>query len=272
MGIKLKTGIQLIAGLVMFIHQNAVANDNPWFKDKDKLVGNSFNIELVGGGVLPFTRYTPDNSDKLETKQLILLETGIIFRFQRGKWFSWLPGIKYLQHGNHIVSPYEYKLKANYLTFSLPVEWAFEIERKYKKSTSAFTLFAGPYIAAPLSGSVTGEGFREEIFQNSFTRFNYGIEGGFGFRIQTFSLSDKSNINLRVSWMQGFNDAFAPEEIISPLADYDNINFTDGKRIISGLKVTLAFEISFKSKRVVSFTAGGDGKKNYKKFVIIDEK
>jgi hypothetical protein len=272
MGIKLKTGILLIAGMVLFLQKNNFANDNPWFKDKDKMVGNSFHIELLGGGILPFTRYKPEAYNELETKQLILFETGLIFRFQRGKWFSWLPGIKYLQHGSHIVSPYEYKLKANYLTFSLPVEWAFEIERKYKKSTSALILFAGPYIASPISGSVTGEGFQEDIFQNSFTRFNYGIEGGFGFRIQTFSLSDKSNINLRVSWMQGFNDAFAPEEIISPPAAYDQFNFLEGKRIISGLKVTLSFEISFKSKKIVSFTAGGDGKKNYKKFVIIDEK
>jgi hypothetical protein len=36
--------------------------------------------------------------------------------------------------------------------------------------------------------------------------------------------------------------------------------------------LTIGIEIPLKAKKFVSFTAGGNGKKNYKRVVVVDEK
>ncbi|MBN1924679.1 MAG: outer membrane beta-barrel protein [Prolixibacteraceae bacterium] len=275
MGIMIRPIVYTVffCAILFLVVQKSIANDNPWFADKDKLVGNTFHIEFLGGGFMNFMHYTSDANNEISTQNPLLLETGLIFRFQRGKWFSWLPGVRFLQQGTTITEPEEYNFNANYLTLSLPVEWAFDFKSKYKKNTSKFLVFAGPYVASPLSGSIYGEEFQEDIFKNSIKDICFGIEGGVGIRVQTFSLEDKSNVNLRLSWMQGFNDTFSPEEkTFASNPNYGQFTFLNGKRIASGIKLTLSIEVSFTSKRIVSFTAGGDGKKNYKKFVIIDEK
>jgi hypothetical protein len=105
------------------------------------------------------------------------------------------------------------------------------------------------------------------------TTINWGGEGGLGIRISTFSLESRSNINLRLSYLQGFNDTYSAfEKNRQDQSTTQKLYLDGGKRFNNVIKLTIGIEIPFKNRKLVSFTAGGDGKKTYKKVVVVDEK
>ncbi|HPR31984.1 MAG TPA: hypothetical protein PLK12_07810 [Prolixibacteraceae bacterium] len=265
--------IGICAAFILSGSKVVFGQDSPWFTEKEKMMGNRFFLELEGGGMVPYMHYPERTDFQIDENMLFLPGGGLILRMQRGKWFSWLPGIHYLQQGTHIVSPDEYIAKLHFARISLPVEAAVPFVSKRHKTNSAFLIFGGPYAAFPFPGKVHSGEWELPVFENSLTSFNWGFEAGIGFRIETFSLTSKNNLNLRFSWMQGLSDSFSPEEkALTNDAHFDRFPFLKGKRVLSGLKATLSIEIPFREHRVISFTAGSDGKKNYKKIVIIDEK
>jgi hypothetical protein len=245
---------------------------NPWFTKKDKLIGKKVYWELFGGLTYPKMIYSFTVYDQNKRKSLFLPDVGLASRFQMRKWFSLNPRLSYSPQGVAFPGSNDYKLTLNYLKFSLPVDFQFMIGKRNQIGTSKFFLFAGPYVSLPLSEKLSTGEFSYSIKMGDMNIPDYGVNAGFGLRIPTFSLESSSYITLRLEYDRGFSDTYsANESSVAPVLD-ERLYLNGGKRYNSAFKLIVGIEIPHKNKKMISFTAGGDGKKNYKKVVIIDEK
>jgi hypothetical protein len=183
-----------------------------------------------------------------------------------------IPRLSYAEQGIAFNDGGNYELKMNYINLSLPVELQLQIgERNLVGATRVF-LFAGPYVAVPFSGKISSGEFLQTLTMGEMAFPDYGIDAGLGFRIPTFSLESRSFLTIRLAYTRGFANTYSSSESNINASLNEKLYLDGGKRFNSGLKLIVGVEIPKKSKRVISFTAGGDGKKNYKKAVIVDEK
>jgi len=163
-------------------------------------------------------------------------------------------------------------MKLNYLNFSVPVDLQFPLGKRNQTGTTKFFIYAGPYIALPVSANIAAGGFSGNLKMADLTKPDYGLDAGLGFRIPTFSLESRSYLTLRLCYTRGFADTYSLAESTMNTAINDQLFLDGGKRYSSCIKLIVGVEIPLKNKKMISFTAGGDGKKNFKKIVIIDEK
>lgn len=269
----LKTSLILIVLSLSIIASAQVSEKNPWFKSKDLLIGNQTCFELFGGAVYPNMTYSTKAFNSVERNQVFLYEVGFSFRFQRGKWFSVSPRLSYFGQGVSMKDENNYSFRMDNLSFALPVEMQFALGKNERKGITKFFVFAGPYIAYPVSGNISAGDFSYDLKAGDITTINWGGEGGLGIRISTFSLESRSNINLRLSYLQGFYDTYSAfEKNRQDQSTTQKLYLDGGKRLNNVIKLTIGIEIPFKNRKLVSFTAGGDGKKTYKKVVVVDEK
>jgi len=248
-------------------------NDNPWFTSKDLLVKNKTFFELFGGAVYPDMIYSEKSIINVEHKPLFSYDAGVSIRFQRGKWFSFSPRFTFLGQGVSMNDELKYRLLSKYVSFTLPVEFQIDLSQKMNKSNPKIYFYFGPYIATPASINILTNGSSVWLKRSEMTIINYGAEAGLGIRIPTFTLDGRSNINLRLSYLRGLNDTYSVyEKGIKDQSKRAQLYINDGQRFNSGIKLTVCIEIPLKTKKFVTFTAGGDGKKNYKRVVVVDEK
>lgn len=258
---------------------NSYGKSNPWFKDKEKFVEDCCHIDIFGGTVFPNMRYSDSHINSLKRNILILPDFGFSFRYQRFKSFSLGGRFSFSGQGVSLTEMEDigqvellesvYKLKAYYLSLSVPIEYQLDIIKSKRGGNPKTFFYIAPFISTPVSGSVEKGRITADLSPGmDINSLNYGAELGFGFRIPTFSLEDRSNLILRFSWIEGFADTYLPvdKKILN-----DELYVAGGKRFSSGFKMTLCIEIPLKPKKIISFTAGGDGKKNYKKVVNIKE-
>jgi len=256
----------------LFLHIELHAQKNPWFTSKDNMAGTRVYYELFGGISSPSMIYSNSNYNNAVRTTQILPELGLSARFQFKKWVSLIPRFSYAQQGVSFQNGNNYTLTTNNVNFSLPVELQLQIGKRNLVGATRIFFFAGPYIGIPFSGKITSGDFSSSLEMSDLTYPDYGIEGGLGIRIPTFSLESRSFLNIRLSYTRGFADTYsAAESEINPAMN-ERLYLDGGERFNGGFKLILGIEIPKKSKKVISFTAGGDGKKNYKKAVIVDEK
>jgi len=247
-------------------------DDNPWYVSRDLLIKNKTYFELFGGGVYPIMSYS-EKSFSQDKAPCFLYDFGGAIRFQRGKWFSFSPRLTYMGQGVAMDDDLDYRLRINYISFTFPVELQVYLHERMNKSVSRLFFFAGPYVATPVSSRLLNNSYSKWLTFSEVKKLNLGGEVGVGFRIPTYSLEGSSNIELKLSYLRGFLDTYTNYE--KNLADPDlrsQLYINNGKRFNSAIKLTVGIEIPKKTKKYVSFTAGGDGKKRYKKVVVVDEK
>jgi hypothetical protein len=266
----------IIVLLLIILFNSGKANffdKDPWFTSKDLMIKNKTFFELFGGVVSPDMTYSIKSFNKIEQVPLFLYDVGISLRFQRGKWFSFSPRLTYLCQGVSINNDLKYRLRANYVNFSIPLELQFELNKKMNKSVTRFFFYATPYIATPISVNLKTNIYSDWLSYSEMNVLNVGGEAGLGFRIPTYSLEGSSNITIRLSYLRGLNDTYTKlEKNIVNQTLRDQLYLDGGKRYNSAVLLTIGIEIPVKAKKYVSFTAGGDGKKNYKRVVVVDEK
>jgi hypothetical protein len=273
MNIFMKLPLVLLILFLSIIASANFKNDDPWFTSKDLLVKNKTFFELFGGAVCPDMSYSDKSFSTIEHKPLFSYDAGVAIRFQRGKWFSFSPRFTFLGQGVSMNDELKYSLIAKYVSFTLPVEIQLDLSKKMNNSNSKIYFYVGPYIATPVSVNILTKESSYWLLKSEMNRLNYGAEAGIGIRIPTFTLEGRSNINLRLSYLRGLNDTyFVYEKNIQDQSKRAQLYISDGKRFNSGIKLTVCIEIHLKAKKFVSFTAGGDGKKNYKRVVVVDEK
>jgi hypothetical protein len=236
------------------------------------MAGTRIYYELFGGVSSPTMIYSNSYYDNVVRTSQILPEFGLSARFQFKKWASLIPRFSYIQQGINFQDGNGYTLTTNNINFSLPVEFQLQIGKSNLVGATRVFFFAGPYIGIPFSGKITSGDFSSNLELNDLTYPDYGAEAGLGIRIPTFSLESRSFLNIRFSYTRGFANTYSVAESAINPAMNEKLYLNGGERFNGGFKLILGIEIPKKSKRVISFTAGGDGKKNYKKAVIVDEK
>jgi hypothetical protein len=261
---------------VILLSFSAEANflkKDPWFTSKDLMIKDKTYFELFGGAVYSNMTYSLKSLNIAERNPLILYDAGISLRFQRGKWFSFAPRLTLLNQGVSMKDELKYRFNANYLSFSFPVELQFELSNKMNRSVSRIFFYMTPYIATPISVHIVTNEYSNWLLLNEMKTINWGGEAGVGLRIPTFSLEGRSNISVRLSYLRGFNNTYTQfEKNLTTQSQRDQLYVIDGKRFNNAIKLTVGIEIPLKNKKIVSFTAGGNGKKNYKRVVVVDEK
>jgi hypothetical protein len=271
--VRMKISIFLLISFLSLSALAQVTEKNPWFTSKDLLIKNKTYFELFGGAVYPQMIYSNKAFNKAEHDPLFLYDAGVSLRFQRGKWFSFSPRFTFFGQGISMKDELKYTYKANYISFSLPFEMQFDLGKEMNKSVSKLFIYTGPYIATPVSVHIQTKNHSNWLSISEMKRINWGAEAGIGIRIPTFTLEGRSFMNIRLSYLHGFNDTYSEYE--KKLVDQsikDEFYVDNGKRFNSSIKLTICIEIPLKAKKFVSFTAGGDGKKNYKRVVVVDEK
>ena len=130
--------------------------------------------------------------------------------------------------------------------------------------------FSGPYVGYNVSGSMASGNNTIELSKDELSEIDYGAELGIGFRIPTFSMDGRSNLNIKASYFRGFANSF-PADLSKYSAEEMSSYYlsSQGSRVNQGFKLTLSYDLSMEKKKVTTFTAGGDGKRTYKRFVNI---
>jgi len=248
----------------LFLFVSSGSAKNPWYSDKDKFSGNGCYLELFGGGVYPNMKFSTAELNNIERKSMFMYDLGMSLRCQMVNWFSAGPRLSYFGQGVLLNDNSEYQLKANYVGLHVPLEFQFDLIKKKKGANMKSFFYLAPYFAIPISGKIQTSMTETKIVRcKNIADYNYGAEAGIGVRIPTFSLEDRSNLIFRLSWLQGLSNVFPETGMIA--------NF-NGNGINSAIKLTVCVEIPLKNKKMVSFTAGGDGKKSYKKVVVTEQK
>jgi hypothetical protein len=248
-------------------------NKDPWFTSKDLMIKDKTYFELFGGAVYPDMTYSIKSFNKIEQDLLFLYDVGISLRFQRSKWFSYSPRLTFFGEGISIKDELKYRFSAKYISFSCPVELQFELEKKMNQSVSKIFFYVTPYLATQVSVHIGTKEYSNWLEFREMKTINWGGEVGVGMRIPTFSLEGRSNILIRLSYLRGLNDTYTKfERDIAFQSLKNKLYVNDGKRYNSAIRLTIGIEIPLKNKKTISFTAGGKGKQNYKRVVVVDEK
>jgi len=251
---------------------NEQVQDSPWYTPKENLVGKKVYYELFGGIAYPRMVFKNYYYNQIKRNDAILPDLGVSVRFQPNRKFSFNPRLSYSKQSLSFSGSNTYQLKFNGINLSLPLDFQFQLGLRDQTSTTKLFFFFGPYIAIPFSGNVTTGSFSAKLKISDLVMPDLGLDAGLGFRIPTFSLEGRSNISIRLSYYRGFVDTYSEvESKVNPLLN-DRLYLNGGKRFNGGFKLSLGVEIPKRTKRVISFTAGGDSKKTYKKIVIVDEK
>lgn len=231
---------------------------------------NLLYIELLGGAMWPTMIFTGTPFDREIPGRYIRQNNGIALRYNPNGLFSFSALLSYRELGVYFLDLDETEMKANYLNVFLPVEMEILLSRLRKKVGPSILLFTGPYVAYFLGGSIED---RQQEFKltggQEINRWDAGAEAGVGFRIPTFSIENRSNLNLKFSFYYGLINTFPP---LVPNEPDDRLNSLllskTGTRFNQGFRLTLSYEIALRKHKIESFTAGGDGKKTYKRFVL----
>lgn len=269
----------IITVILLFTVEMSFSQQGPWFKEKEKFIESCCHLEIFGGITLPGMKYSDPAVSKYDKDLFVLPDFGASLRYQKIKPFSFGARISYSGMGVHFSDISDintqgstkvgYSLKIYYLTLSSPFEYQVDIIKSIRGGNPKTFFYLTPYVSTPLSATVESSNTNLKLKPGKDIRnFDCGAEVGFGFRIPTFSLEDRSNLILRFSFLQSFIDSY-PDDNNKVLNQ--KLLVVDGTRYNSAAKVTLCIEIPLKPQKVISYTAGGDGKKNYKKVVNIKD-
>ena len=259
----------IILSLILCLSVTAMAQ-KPFGPSEQAYKGNIFYLELLGGGISSSMKYSGTAFDSYSSGLFIGQTEGLGFRIQSTKSFSYGALFSYRVQGVSFPDENNYLLKAGYLNLYLPFEFSVKLLQSKRKASPAIIAFAGPYAASFLKGNVNIGNSEYELGQGEVNKWDAGIEGGIGLRIPTFSLQGKSDLNLKVSYYYGLLNTYSVFSTDYPQENMDLLLLSSsGSRINHGIRFTISYDISFGGGSPDSFTAGGDGKKTYKRFLNI---
>lgn len=240
-----------------------------WGPSKVKAQNKVF-LEFQGGAMFSDLIYTGSDF-KNQTSSFYLGHTeGVAMRAQINQYVSAGALVSYRSEGEYL-NDLQLSVNPRFLNFYVPIEFDFAPLNKVDKSKPSAIVFGGPYVAYNLGGFVKGDDVNFEITTNEFNSIDFGAEAGVGLRIPVFSMEGRSNLNLRISYFRGFVNSTVNTSISSkPDIELLQVGLSNaGSRNNSGIRLSVGYELSFVKRKMTTFTAGGNGKRTYKKFVNI---
>jgi len=261
--------ILLATCFFILVSWGTVFSQTPWYQPIEHFIGKNYFIEVIAGGSYSNFYYSQRLNNQINRQLSIMPHAGLTFRVQLKKYLSIAPTFCYENRGTHISDQIEYQFLSRYFTFYLPVEYNW-LMFPGSRSQSGYFISLAPYAGIPFNGAINYEGLKIPISEGNLKPFDLGAEIGAGLRISTYSKKNITNLRIKLSFCQGFVDTFSSmekkgEAIALNLPKY----IIDGKRLNQMVKLSIGLEFPFKQKEIVSFVAGGDGKKTYKKYVNV---
>lgn len=252
--------------LMLFVAIN-VFSQTPFGTSKEKLKENKFHIELIAGAITPSMQFKNTLFDDFEQKTVVDKMGGLALRINLNEILSFSTQVNYRSASISIPEFNEYHLQTHYINLFTPLELNCNIYKRKRKSGKCLFFYGGPYFAANLGGEMSSRDYSLTINADQIAPYDYGLEVGLGIRVPTYTFTSKSNISIKASYMYGLANTFpiSSSYSIEELSNY--LISIDGKRNIQGFLLTLTYEISVEKKTISHFTAGGNGKKTYKKFI-----
>jgi hypothetical protein len=258
-------------GLIFFfiLTLTAVQAQTPWYMPIEYHQGKKYYFEFIAGGSVSDLSYRGNMYNQLNRAIDFQPILGLAYRVQLPKQFSFAPAFVYENKGVIIADQIQYSLKAHYINLVLPCEF-YKLLYPGSRSKTGYFATIGPYIGIPVRGEIEYEELFVPLSKANFKPFDAGIEVGAGFRFSTFSTGGGTNIRIKLSYSHGFIDTYSNLEHKGTAKAINVPTYIiEGQRYNQLLKLTLGFEIPLEKKETITFTAGGDGKSTYKKYVNI---
>jgi hypothetical protein len=256
--------------LLVFIAVTAsVWAETPWFPPTNLIKAKKTYFELFGGMQQADMRFDSPGFPGLKRNFDPKVAAGFGFRYQVGDYFSSGLYAVYSQNGISLGEENHYSFYSDNFGIYWPVEYHIKICPDPKVKTRLFVQ-AGPYFSVPVGGRVISGNYTLPMTKALVAPIDYGVEVGSGVRVAVFSLQGRSYIRLKASYFRGFANTYSESELNGTARSINqSIYSVTGKRVNQGLRLIFSIEIPLEREDVVTFTAGGDGKKTYKRFVMM---
>lgn len=259
-------------GLVCFITvlllQITVAAQSPFGSSKQFFKKKLYYAELNGGGILSSMDYKKNQYDSYQSNPFLNKTFGLGLRVQFSNNLSFSSQLTYRTLGASFPKYDNMVLKANNLNLFVPFELDHFFEPVPNRVLPNAMFFAGPFVAYNIGGHIVSDKINQEMTSDEMLDYDYGLEAGLGLRIPTFSFTGKSFITVKASYFRGFANTL-PSSIRHSEDQMKMLMLTNkGRRNSQGIRLTLSYELTLTKVEMTSFTAGGDGKKTYKRFVV----
>jgi hypothetical protein len=229
---------------------------------------NLFYFDLNGGFSTPSLVFDNNQFAGLKSDRFFDQTFGMGLRIQFKPKMSFSTHLSYRELGGKFNDYHQFCLQANYLNLFSPLEYDIQLTAKPRSHLPNIMLYAGPYFAYNLGGTINSEQIELLLTSNEMAQLDYGVEGGMGIRVPTYSFTGKSYITLKASFFRGLANNF-PVGSTHELAQKEQLMIADaGSRFNQGLRLTVSYELSLNKKKMTTFTAGGDGKKTYKRILV----
>ncbi|MDA3818537.1 MAG: outer membrane beta-barrel protein [Prolixibacteraceae bacterium] len=241
---------------------------SPFGEAKERFTKNIYFIELTGGTILPsYDFFDTPSLDNTERGVLYNHTEALTFRTQFRRHFSFSPRISYDVKGGSYPSD-NLVVKTNNISLLTPIEFNGYFSEKKKITKPGWLFYLGPYVSYSLGGYLKNAEDEYSLEPEDFNTFDAGFEAGIGLRIPTFSFTGMGNFTLKAAFYHGFVSSY-PEAVTLRIVKFDELMFSEnGQRYNMGIRLTLSYEIALLKKEMPTYTAGGDGKRSYKKFIV----
>jgi len=237
---------------------------SPFGVSKQPFTGQTCYFELNGSAMLPKVGFSGTGFDNTISENIFRKAFGMAIRWQYERNWSLAGNVTYRETGAYFPSNNNFRLKSNDINLYIPVEFDLYIKAKPRMKPPQFVFFAGPYFSYNIGGEIISDLLQQDLSEQNISPYDAGVEAGVGMRIPTFSFSHRSFINIKASYFYGLLNTFPNERVA-----YEQLMLSKaGKRFNHGIRITLAYEMSVLKKELSSFTAGGDGKRTYKRILV----
>jgi hypothetical protein len=254
--------------LVCFSFLSKLWAETPWFPPTNLIKAKKTYFEIFGGMQQADMRYDAPGFPGLKRNFDPKVAAGMGVRYQVGDYFSSALYGVYSQNGISLGEENHYNFYTDNIGVFVPVEYHIKVSSNPKVKTRIFVQ-AGPYVSTPVGGRVTSGQYTLPMGKALVAPLDYGVEIGSGVRAAVFSLNGRSYIRLKASYFRGFANTYSESELNGTATSLNQPLYSiTGKRVNQGLRLMFSIEIPLEREDVVTFTAGGDGKKTYKRFVV----
>lgn len=258
---------------IIFLAAEKSFAQSPFSYNKDNSKKKTFYLEILGGASLPSMTYQGNNFQNYNSTSFLSSTEGIGFRMQMNSKFSIATQLAYSGHGTEFAEIENTRLMANYISSYTYAEYEIALVKGKHRVSPLLLLYAGPSISYFANGNVSSTDFKTKLSPNEIATLDYGAETGIGIRIPTFSANVRSNLTLKASYVHGLANTLPQQGNSTTSRDLDQLFMAEsGTRNNHAYRIMFVYELALHKTKAVTFTAGGNGKTTYDRFVLVQNK
>ncbi len=242
---------------------------SPFGSSTVEFTKNIYYLEMGGGGIISSMGYFNNEYDNLKSSLSIGQTQELALRIQYSYNKSFATRFSFRSQGVNFSNSDQFIMRANYLNLFIPFEYDIRNSDRRKKTAPSFVWFVGPWAAYRVGGFAESDILkRTQLTDDDIYKFDAGLEMGIGIRVPIFSFTSSGYITMKASVFHGAINSLPFQNNYSEMHKAEMVLPDDGYRFNRGIRLTLNYEMSLTRKPVTTFTAGGDGKRTYQRFVV----